>query len=180
MAVVHPRLEPEEFDALQATYGEMPLEYLDGQAVVTPLPGGFHGASTVACIRAVSDWQRATGDEGLLLNDTLNLIGEDRLGPDVAYWSAARRPELTRRRMETVPDLVVEVASPSTQRNDEGPKRAAYLAAGVREQWLVDPSARRIVLVDAQGRETRLDADATLASAVLTGFAAPVSTLIGR
>jgi len=180
MAVVHPRLEPDEFDALQDEYGTMPLEYLDGQAVVTPMSGGYHGASTTACIVAIVEWQRRTDDGGLLLNDTLNRIGDNRLGPDVSYWSASRRPELTRRRVETVPDLVIEVASPSTQVNDEGPKRAAYLAAGVREQWLVDPSERRVIVVDAEDRPTLLRQGERLRSQVLTGFTVPVSTLIGR
>jgi Uma2 family endonuclease len=38
------------------------------------------------------------------------------------------------------PDLVVEVLSPSTAKNDRGHKKEAYAAAGVKEYWIVSPN----------------------------------------
>ena len=38
------------------------------------------------------------------------------------------------------PDFVLEVASPTTSRNDEEGKRAGYLAYGVQEYWRFDPT----------------------------------------
>lgn len=42
------------------------------------------------------------------------------------------------------PDLVIEVLSPSTQRHDRLTKYNLYQRAGVREYWIVDPSAHSI------------------------------------
>lgn len=42
------------------------------------------------------------------------------------------------------PDLVVEVLSPSTGRNDRGHKKDAYEKYGVREYWIVDPANRAV------------------------------------
>lgn len=42
------------------------------------------------------------------------------------------------------PDLVVEVLSPSTAKNDKGYKKNAYAAAGVREYWIVSPIEKSI------------------------------------
>lgn len=39
------------------------------------------------------------------------------------------------------PELVIEVLSPSTARQDRGKKFALYQRHGVREYWLVDPDA---------------------------------------
>ena len=182
MAVVHPRLERWEYEALQAEAGwEAPIEYLEGQAVVTPPGvGDAHSSSFIECVGALRDWQRETEDGGRMGADVLVLVGENQLAPDVSYWVAERNPPRVLGRIDTTPDLVIEIASPSTQDNDRGPKRAAYFAAGVREQWLIDPATERILLVDAENRETALAAGDTLTSRVLTGFSAPVSTLLGR
>lgn len=42
------------------------------------------------------------------------------------------------------PDLVVEVLSPSTAKNDRGYKKDLYEATGVKEYWIVDPTMRSI------------------------------------
>ena len=59
------------------------------------------------------------------------------------------------------PDFVLEMASPSTARNDLGHKRDLYARLGIAEYWLLDPEdgkwyGRRIVglrLVDGEYRE---------------------------
>ena len=42
------------------------------------------------------------------------------------------------------PDLVVEVLSPSTGRNDKGHKKDVYERYGVREYWIVSPAERSV------------------------------------
>ena len=42
------------------------------------------------------------------------------------------------------PDLIVEVLSPSTMKNDRGLKMQAYARAGVREYWIVTPMGRSV------------------------------------
>ena len=42
------------------------------------------------------------------------------------------------------PDLVIEVLSPSTAKNDRGHKKDVYERHGVREYWIVDPSSRSV------------------------------------
>jgi len=44
------------------------------------------------------------------------------------------------------PDLVVEILSPSTLKNDLYRKYVLYLAYGVKEYWIVDPNAKTIHL----------------------------------
>ena len=146
---------------------------------MTPLAGDDHGTALVECVWLVRRWHAERGDLGRLAADAFVLVGPDQLAPDLSYWTSERNPPRVRGRIDTVPDLVVEIASPSNKANDLGPKRAAYFAAGVREQWLIDPATDRVLLVDAQNRETVLGADDTLTSTVLTGFSTPVSTLTG-
>lgn len=51
------------------------------------------------------------------------------------------------------PDLVVEVLSPSTRKKDMSVKLAKYMAAGVREYWIVEPDAKRVIVYDWEKEE---------------------------
>lgn len=42
------------------------------------------------------------------------------------------------------PDLIVEVLSPGTAKNDKGYKKNLYEKSGVKEYWIVDPVSRSI------------------------------------
>lgn len=42
------------------------------------------------------------------------------------------------------PDLVIEVLSPATAKNDKGYKKAAYEKAGVPEYWIVDTNNKSV------------------------------------
>jgi Uma2 family endonuclease len=51
------------------------------------------------------------------------------------------------------PDLVVEVLSPGTAKNDRGYKKNLYETAGVKEYWIVDPISHSIeVYILANGK----------------------------
>ena len=63
------------------------------------------------------------------------------------------RSKIDSRGIHGAPDLVVEVISPSTARNDKLLKFNLYRIAGVKEYWIVDPSDRTVqtfVLKDGQ------------------------------
>jgi Uma2 family endonuclease len=82
----------------------------------------------------------------------------DTLEPDAAVvlaatWQAAPAPTVGRF-LRVVPDLVVEVLSPRTERRDRGPKRELYERNGVREYWLVAPRSREVTILslEAVGR----------------------------
>jgi Uma2 family endonuclease len=83
-----------------------------------------------------------------------------------------------------LPDLVVEVRSPSTWRYDLGAKRAHYEASGIAELWLVDTaeqavSAHRRSVPDRTSYDV-LDVvrgDDLLTSPLLPGFSAVASRL---
>jgi Uma2 family endonuclease len=66
--------------------------------------------------------------------------------PDISVIFNANQKVLTKKRLEGAPDLVVEVASPSTAGYDRKKKRAVYAKAGVREYWIVRPSKKNVEL----------------------------------
>lgn len=51
------------------------------------------------------------------------------------------------------PDLVVEVLSPGTAKNDKTCKKDAYAKCGVQEYWLVNPGDKSVEVYRADGTE---------------------------
>jgi len=72
----------------------------------------------------------------------VRLSPHDIVQPDILF---IRRDRLASYQpggvVEGAPDLVVEIATPTSRLQDDGPKKALYARAGVREYWLVDPAA---------------------------------------
>jgi len=73
-----------------------------------------------------------------------------------------------------IPDLVVEVISPSSEERDYQDKREEYLSFGVREYWIVDAGLREILVLRRSGAvwsERRVRPPKLLRTRLLPGFA---------
>jgi Uma2 family endonuclease len=70
-------------------------------------------------------------------------LGPHVIVPDLAAWRRARMPAMPDTAfIETPPDWVCEVLSPSTEHLDRGPKRRIYATYGVPHLWHLDPIAK--------------------------------------
>lgn len=176
--IAHPQLEPAEFVALQVDAGwSLPLELIGGEGVVTPPSGGPASSAQGELFYALRSWQDQVGDGGMLLQDVFVAFGEGEYpAPDIAWWPSERRPDLAKGAVRVVPELVVEVLSPKTRDNDLGIKRELYMAAGVRELWLVDPDDRSITIVSSDSERT-FAGEETADSAVLPSFSVSPSVV---
>jgi Uma2 family endonuclease len=79
-----------------------------------------------------------------------------------------------------VPDLAIEVLSPSNTRSEMERKRREYFQAGVPEVWEVDPSLHCVRVYLANGTPTTYTETDTLSTTILPGFALSVATLYSR
>ena len=68
-------------------------------------------------------------EEDCYIPDFMIVCNPERIRPDGVHGA---------------PDLVAEVLSPSTARQDRGRKKRVYEACGVREYWLVDPRGKAL------------------------------------
>ncbi len=155
----------------------MDIELIAGEAVLVPPIGGPASSAQGELHVALHRWQEDVGDEGLVLQDVFVAFPDgSRPAPDISWWSAERRPPVARGSMQRIPDLIIEVLSPSTRANDLGVKRDMYMGAGVRELWLVDPDARTITRVRPDDvPDEVLGGGDTLRSELLDGFAFDVA-----
>lgn len=103
--------------------------------------------------------------------------------PDVAFFSSERLPPGVRVTgySQTVPDLVVEISSPSDSRREVNDKARMWLSHGVRLVWVVHPDTRTVDVHRMDGEVSTLGEDDALDGLdVLPGFACPLSAVFGE
>ena len=92
-----------------------------------------------------------------------------------------RIQEIIGDRVTGIPDLVVEILSPSTSRRDRHKKSEIYARFGAREYWLVDPKDRSVEIRARRGTEfvrfAHETGDTALASALDPDLTVVPSTL---
>jgi Uma2 family endonuclease len=107
----------------------------------------------------------------------------DVVQPDVFFMKSDEARRAVKERVRGVPTLAVEVLSPGSVKHDTLTKRDLYEQNGVREYWIVDPTARSISQLVLRKKHYALtehgEADA-IRSAVLSGFEMNVGELLGR
>jgi len=122
-------------------------ELFEGELVQMTPAGGRHGKCCGLIARALIAYATEHGAEHVATNDTGVFTERDPdtvLGPDLAYWSRERLPEMPEGLVEVAPDLAVEVVSPSDTQIHLHRKVLHYLDHGVRLVWVVDPKTRTV------------------------------------
>jgi Uma2 family endonuclease len=129
----------------------MIAELLAGELYLQPRPAIAHATAA----SAISDelgppFKRGRGGPGgwFMLNKTeLHLTG-DVLVPDLAGWRHTTLAELPAAPyIETRPDWICEVLSPSTEKTDRAIKLPIYAREGVGHAWLVNPILRTLEIL---------------------------------
>jgi Uma2 family endonuclease len=141
----------QEFEALDRLFDqdENTYELIDGEIVVTPPPGYEHGSIADEIYRRIvlHDPERKLGRT--LPPTRFSLSDSFGPGPDLAFIVADRVPPKSKGAVEVVPDLVLEVWSPS-QLTKQGLTQEAqrkielYQQAGVRIIWSVNPAQQTV------------------------------------
>lgn len=67
----------------------------------------------------------------------LNDDGENHVEPDISVICSPNK--IDEKGCHGAPDLIIEIVSPSSKKNDYYIKLFKYRTAGVREYWIVDP-----------------------------------------
>ena len=97
--------------------------------------------------------------------------------PDVSFVSAKRMSvdQIPQGYPSIAPDLAVEVSSPNDLVRELEPKAEQFLAAGVRQVWIVHPETRTVRILRPDGSDTRLhEGDEINGEDVLPGFSCRV------
>ena len=125
-------------------------EIVDGQIVEIPSMSVYSATIARRILFAIQDVARPAR-LGVAMIETmfiLDPVANTQRRPDVAFVSAERwpldRPISTTGEIEVVPDLAIEVVSPSNKRGELSRKVRQYFRLGVRQVWVVEPETHEI------------------------------------
>jgi Uma2 family endonuclease len=145
MATTEKLVTAEELSQMPEPLDGTRYELLEGEVLQMTPAGGRHGKCCGLIARALIVYAAEHGAGHVATNDTGIFTERDPdtvLGPDVAYWSRERLPEMPEGFVEVAPDLAVEVVSPSDTQIHLHRKVLHYLDHGVRLVWVVDPGVQ--------------------------------------
>jgi len=151
-------------------------EIVDGQPEEKEMPGARHGG---ICTRlTIKLGMYLTANQlGALYAETSFQIGANERIPALAFVSATRlppegEPDTT---WPMPPDLAVEVISPNDLYERVYAKVMEYLAAGVKQVWLVSPKHQTVTIYHSATHITAFAGDHELVSEDLfPGFRCPL------
>lgn len=184
MAMTDARMTAEDYFDAAAGIRE-PTQLIDGVIVVNQPRWRHQRAAGLIYVRLFA-WTRSVRGFGVAGIPIDVVVDQHNVyAPDV-WWMADPRRLDPDEYFRGVPDLAVEVRSPSTWHYDRGIKKRRYEGHGLPELWLVD-TAESVVTVFRRSSPAAPDFDVSLELAVdkvltspqLPGFALPVVEIFG-
>jgi Uma2 family endonuclease len=155
-------------------------ELIDGEIVVSASPSTAHQRAWRWLFRLVDGWvdSRDLGEVFTAPYDVV-LGTYQTFVPDICFVSRARSDIIGPNGVNGAPDLIVEILSPSTRREDLVHQFAEYARAGVPEYWIADVIARQFFAyaLGPAGYVLLPEVGGKVGSAVLPGLAIDLAAL---
>ena len=128
---------------LQLPEASLPTELIDGEIIVSPAPKVSHQNTVFTTTKVVE----TIGSQGKVHLAPIDVYLDDLnvVQPDVMWNGSESQCILVEDSyFRGAPDLVVEVLSPSTALRDKQAKFRLYEKYGVREYWIIEPTAQYV------------------------------------
>ncbi len=156
------------------------FEYVKGELVPMPAASIRHGAISIRIIRYLDPYVHQNNLGHLYTAETSFKVGDRVLKPDVAYVSNERKTGDEDKGFPIPPDLAIEVVSPSDNLSRVVGKVHAYLNAGTRRVWVLDPKSETVTVYRSETNITILTwEDMLTGDDVIHGFSCAVELLFG-
>ena len=154
------------------------FEFLEGELIPMPPTSGEHGDISSNIQWYLQSHVREKKLGRIYTSDTGFQIGDRVLMPDVAFLSSARLPEDRQKAFTIPPDLAVEIVSTSDTQSKVARKALAYLEAGTRLVWVVEPTVKTVTVYRSETDISLLTRNDVLSGEdVIEGFSCAVEKL---
>ena len=153
-------------------------EYVKGELVPMAAAAIVHGEIGSNLHFLLSAHVRENKLGRLYILDTSFQLGDRVVKPDIAFVSVERLAEEKFKGFPDAPDLAVEVVSPTDIQYDVTEKALAYLKAGTRLVWVIEPVMKTVMAYRTETDITVLNYEDTLTGEdVVEGFSCAVAEL---
>ncbi len=143
----------EEFMALPEG-GPVRYEIIDGELCMTPSPVTRHQKISKNLLFEIERFLR-TNPLGEIFAAPVDVVFSQEppqvVVPDLVFVAAEHLSLITEKNLQGVPDLLVEILSPTTATIDRRVKHALYERVGVPEYWIVDPESNSVQVFRLSG-----------------------------
>ena len=143
----------EEFMALPEG-GPVRYEIIDGDLCMTPAPSPRHQEISGNLFEIIRHFLR-TNPLGKVYAAPVDVVFSQEppqvVEPDLVFVATEHLSLITEKNLQGVPDLLVEILSPTTSLRDRREKLALYERFGVPEYWIVDPERTTIQVFRLSG-----------------------------
>jgi Uma2 family endonuclease len=168
-----------------------PFELVDGEIISMSPPTYGHGFASRKLFIPLANFVEAhklgevVTEIPFVLSDESNWVKGSRV-PDIMFVLAeriaaykAQTPDWRKKPLVLVPDLVVEIVSPTDRYSEVQKKVARYLTDGVQMVWVVDPEQRTVVVYRAgSNQQTRVTENESLdGGEIIPGFTISVASI---
>jgi Uma2 family endonuclease len=120
-------------------------EIIEGELYMTPAPTTRHQDifGTLYTSMRLHAEQR---DLGKVLSAPIDLVLSlvDLVQPDILFIAKPRLHIIAAKNIVAIPDLIVEIVSPSSTKRDREQKRLLYEKYKLPEYWIVDPETKSV------------------------------------
>ena len=150
-------------------------ELIRGRLVISEPPGTFHGKLSARLLLRVGAFVEAHRLGEVFAQDTgfkIESNPDTVRAPDLAFLGTQRLAAVATRGYAAIaPDLIAEILSPGDRPGEVRAKIEAWLAAGVRLAWELDPERRIATVHRADGSTSLIEAGGALdGETVIPGF----------
>lgn len=129
-------------------------EIIDGNLLIAPSPDMCHQDLSRKVFRLIDRFvtRNKLGEVFYAPFDVV-LDSENTVQPDLIFVSAANVGIIKQRAIFGIPNLLIELISPSSVRRDRSDKKDLYARFGVKEYWIGDPANKSLeILTLKEGR----------------------------
>src|SRR5881396_717961 len=138
-------------------------EIIDGNLLMAPAPDTWHQDWARNLFRVLDEHVRKH-KPGTVYFAPLDVVldEENTVQPDLVFVSNANLGIIQRRAIFGVPDLLIELISPSSVRRDRYDKKELYARFGVKEYWIGDPANKSLEILTRKEARYELHCSAEL------------------